>query len=94
MITSPRRVTTPRSPEEARAEVEKYIRADRLQKIYPDQATLEHTIELLQHPTNSISPALRGLKSSRHKLAQHHRALPPRNITGSPDPVSLCVQSS
>jgi len=49
MITSPRRVTTPRSPEEARAEVEKYLHADRLQNIYPDQATLEHTIELLQH---------------------------------------------
>jgi toxin-antitoxin system PIN domain toxin len=51
VITSPRRVTAPRSPEEARTEVEKYIHADRLQKIYPDQATLEHTIELLQqHP--------------------------------------------
>jgi predicted nucleic acid-binding protein len=50
-MTSSRRVTTPRSPEEARAEVQKYMHADRLQKIYPNQATLEHTIELLQqHP--------------------------------------------
>jgi hypothetical protein len=34
VITSPRRVTTPCSPEEARAEVEKYTRANRPQKIY------------------------------------------------------------
>jgi predicted nucleic acid-binding protein len=51
VITSARRVTTPCSPEEARAEVEKYIRANRLQKIYPDQATLEQTLDLMrQHP--------------------------------------------
>src|SRR5882724_1566617 len=51
VITSPRRVTTPRSPEEARAEVEKYARTVNMLKIYPDSTALEHTIELLQrHP--------------------------------------------
>jgi toxin-antitoxin system PIN domain toxin len=51
VITSPRRVTTPRSSEEARAEVEKYARADNILKIYPDSTALERTIELLQrHP--------------------------------------------
>jgi predicted nucleic acid-binding protein len=51
VITSPRRVTTPCSPEEARAEMEKYTRANRLQKIYPNQATLEQTLDFMrQHP--------------------------------------------
>jgi uncharacterized protein len=49
VITSHRRVTTPRSPEEARAEVEKYVRAVNIVKIYPDHTALERTIELLQH---------------------------------------------
>jgi predicted nucleic acid-binding protein len=42
-------VTTPRSSEEARAEVEKYARADNILRIYPDTTALEHIIELLQH---------------------------------------------
>jgi toxin-antitoxin system PIN domain toxin len=51
VITSPRRVATPRSPEEARAEVEKYVRADHMLKIYPDRAALEQTLSLLhRHP--------------------------------------------
>ena len=51
VITSARRVTTPRSPEEARAEVEKYVRAVNIVKIYPDHSALERTVELLQrHP--------------------------------------------
>jgi predicted nucleic acid-binding protein len=51
VITSPRRVATPRSPEEARAEVEKYVRADNMLKIYPDRAALEQTLGLMQqHP--------------------------------------------
>ena len=49
VITSPRRVTTPRSPEEARAEVEKYARAENIVKMYPDRTTLEQTLDLLQH---------------------------------------------
>jgi len=61
VITSPRRVTTPCSPEEARAEVEKYIRANRLQKIYPDQATLEQTLDLMrQHPELHAQGVKRG----------------------------------
>ena len=51
VITSPRRVTTPRSPQEAGAEVEQYVRADRIAKIFPSAATLEQTCTLLrQHP--------------------------------------------
>ena len=49
VITSPRRVTTPRSAEEARAEVEKYAHAANIPKIYPDSTALERTIQLLQH---------------------------------------------
>jgi predicted nucleic acid-binding protein len=51
VITSPRRVTTPRSSDEARVEVEKYVRANDILKIYPDRAALEQTLDLLQqHP--------------------------------------------
>jgi uncharacterized protein len=51
VITSPRRVTTPRSPEEARAEVEKYARAANILKMYPDSTALEQTLDLMQqHP--------------------------------------------
>jgi predicted nucleic acid-binding protein len=51
VITSPRRVTTPRSSDDARAEVEKYVRADNILKMYPDRAALEQTLGLLQqHP--------------------------------------------
>jgi toxin-antitoxin system PIN domain toxin len=51
VVTSPRRVTTPCSSEQAREEVEKYIRADHILKVYPDRAALEQTLELLrQHP--------------------------------------------
>jgi predicted nucleic acid-binding protein len=49
VMTSPRRVATPRSPEEARAEVEKYVRADHMLKIYPDRAALEQTLGLMRH---------------------------------------------
>jgi toxin-antitoxin system PIN domain toxin len=49
VITNPRHVTTPRSSEEARAEMEKYARADNILRIYPDNTALEHTIERLQH---------------------------------------------
>jgi toxin-antitoxin system PIN domain toxin len=49
VITSPQRVTTPRSPEEARAEVEKYARANNILKMYPDSTALEQTIDLMQH---------------------------------------------
>src|SRR6267142_6051839 len=49
VITSPRRVTAPRSPEEARAEVEKYARADNILKMYPDSTALEQTLDLMQH---------------------------------------------
>jgi predicted nucleic acid-binding protein len=49
VITSPRRVSSPRSSEEARAEVEKYVRADNILKMYPDHMALEQTLELLPH---------------------------------------------
>ena len=49
VITSPRRVATPRSPEEARAEVEKYVRADNILKMYPDRVALEQTLDLMRH---------------------------------------------
>ena len=48
-ITSPWRVSLPRSSEEARAEVEKYACADNMLKIYPDRTALDRTIELLHH---------------------------------------------
>jgi predicted nucleic acid-binding protein len=70
VITSPRRVTTPRSPEEARAEVEKYARADNILKMYPDSTAL--CIPIVRHSNRpSIScnttrryPAKRSLISS------------------------------
>ncbi len=49
VLTSPRRVSSPCSSEEARAEVEKDVRAGNIRKLYPDHATLERTLELLQH---------------------------------------------
>ena len=49
VITSPRRVSSPRSSEEARAEVEKYVGADNILTIYPDRRALDHTIDLLHH---------------------------------------------
>ena len=48
VVTSPRRVTLSRSSEEACEEVEKYVRADHIQKIYPDSAALERTLGLLK----------------------------------------------
>jgi toxin-antitoxin system PIN domain toxin len=51
VVTSPRRVTSPRSSAEACEEVEKYVRADYIQKLYPDPAALERTLDLLkQYP--------------------------------------------
>jgi uncharacterized protein len=51
VITNPRRVTQPRSPDEAREEMEKYLHASTIRKIYPDQDITERVLALLQqHP--------------------------------------------
>jgi predicted nucleic acid-binding protein len=53
VITNPRRVQQPRSPEEARVEVEKYVRST-LRKIHPGNDILDRVLTLLhQHPTIS-----------------------------------------
>ena len=49
VLTSPRRVSSPRASEEARAEVEQYVRADHILKIYPESTALDRTVELLHH---------------------------------------------
>jgi predicted nucleic acid-binding protein len=51
VITNPRRVTQPRSPEEAREEMEKYLQSPAILKIYPGEDILNRVITLLQqHP--------------------------------------------
>jgi len=51
VITNPRRVTQPRSPQEAREEMEKYFRAATIRKIYPGNDLVERMLTLLQqHP--------------------------------------------
>lgn len=51
VITNPRRVTQPRSPQEARDEMEKYFRAATIRKIYPGDDIVERMLTLLQqHP--------------------------------------------
>lgn len=48
VITNPRRVTQPRSPQEAREEMEKYFRAATIRKIYPSNDIVERMLTLLQ----------------------------------------------
>lgn len=48
VITNPRRVTQPRSPQEAREEMEKYFRAATIRKIYPGDDIVERMLTLLQ----------------------------------------------
>lgn len=48
VITDPRRVTNPRSPEEARAEVEKYVRATTIRTIHHSADILDRVLTLLQ----------------------------------------------
>ena len=51
VITHPRRVHTPRSPQEASAEMAKYLRARRLRTIYPGPDVLRRVLALhAQHP--------------------------------------------
>jgi predicted nucleic acid-binding protein len=53
VITNPRRVQQARSPEEARAEVEKYVRSP-IRKIHPGIDILDRVLTLLaQHPNVS-----------------------------------------
>jgi predicted nucleic acid-binding protein len=50
VITNPRRVQQPRSPEEARAEIDKYVRSA-IRKIHPGTDILNRVLTLLeQHP--------------------------------------------
>lgn len=48
VITNPKRVTHPISPEQALAEVEKYFTRKWIAKIYPKEDTLTITIDLLK----------------------------------------------
>ena len=51
VVTNPRRVMQPRSPQEARDEMEKYFRAATIRKIYPGDDIVERMLALLQqHP--------------------------------------------
>jgi uncharacterized protein len=51
VVTHPRRVHTPRSPQEASAEIAKYMRARRIRTIYPGPDLLQHVLALhAQHP--------------------------------------------
>jgi len=51
VITNPRRVAQPRSPQEAWEEMEKYRRAATLRKIYPGDDIVNRILTLLeQHP--------------------------------------------
>jgi toxin-antitoxin system PIN domain toxin len=51
VITNPRRVQQPRSPQEAREEVEKYLSTAAIRKVYPGNNVLTRVLELLrQHP--------------------------------------------
>jgi hypothetical protein len=47
VITSPNRVTSPISPEQARIEVEAYVKAKNILKIYPNEDSLTFTVGLL-----------------------------------------------
>ena len=51
VITNPRRVTQPRSPQEAQEEMEKYLQAPQIRKIYPGEDITNRVLALLQqHP--------------------------------------------
>lgn len=51
VVTNPRRVANPRSPEEARSEVERYVNTARIHKIYPGSDIMDRALDLLQqHP--------------------------------------------
>jgi predicted nucleic acid-binding protein len=51
VVTNPRRVHTPRSPQEATAEMAKYMRARHIQMIYPRTDILRRVLALhAQHP--------------------------------------------
>ena len=51
VITNPRRVTQPRSPREAREEMEKYLHAAAIRKISPGEDITDRVLALLQqHP--------------------------------------------
>ena len=51
VVTNPRRVTQPRSPQEAREEMEKYLNATTIRKIYPGEDIIHRVLMLLQqHP--------------------------------------------
>ena len=51
VITNPRRVQSPRSSQEATAEVEKYLRSTTIRTIYTGDDILEQVLSLLQqHP--------------------------------------------
>jgi predicted nucleic acid-binding protein len=51
VITNPRRVTQPRSPQEAREEMQKYLQAIAIQKISPGEDITDRVLTLLQqHP--------------------------------------------
>jgi predicted nucleic acid-binding protein len=45
VITNPRRVTQPRSPQEAREEMEKYLPATTIRKIYPGEDTMRNRVQ-------------------------------------------------
>lgn len=47
IITSQRRVTSPIQPEQARAEIDAYVRSENIQKIYPNEDSLYLTVDLL-----------------------------------------------
>ena len=51
VVTHPRRVHTPRSPQEASAEMAKYMRSRRIRTIYPGTDLLQRVLALhAQHP--------------------------------------------
>lgn len=51
VVTNPRRVEHPRSPEEARAEIDKYVHAAAIRKIHPGNDILGRALTLMeQHP--------------------------------------------
>lgn len=48
VITNPKRVTNPVEPREAMSEVEKYLRAEKIVKIYPGEDLIFRMIELFR----------------------------------------------